>query len=351
MMLDRICRNPQCNVSFRGGPHAHFCPSCRAERAKKVNADHKQRKRRGLTRAIGSTDICERCNRSYTVDGGLQRFCPECQPKHAAEHDRKKSLSYYHNNKNEINPVRNERRKNMKHERPHLTSVNKCAIQMLYDANITIVQIALLYQITHVTASRYAKGGMVRRTGTSGNKKIDDSVAEEIRYLYKNKKQTYAQLAALYNIQTSTVHYVIKNEFWSRKCLRDGCSKTLARSANEHEKLVDEFCSRGCYDIHIDACEIEFKKQITLITGKVICGDSSCHKCVPSGRNKFCSDKCRWRYHGKKKREMRTTEGTCRQCGGAWLEPLETHRGKPDHCRKCQLYYQARHEKQKKPRG
>lgn len=109
MLQDRTCR--QCDVTFRGGPRAYYCPDCRAERSRKAGAEHKRRKRRGLVRELGSVDTCERCGKPYTVQGGLQRFCPECQPIHAAEYDRETSLTFYHENKERINPPRKMKRR------------------------------------------------------------------------------------------------------------------------------------------------------------------------------------------------------------------------------------------------
>ncbi|QHZ52293.1 hypothetical protein [Paenibacillus larvae] len=108
-LQDRTCR--QCQASFQGGPRAYYCPICRAERTKKTYAEYKRRKRQGKARALGSTDTCERCGKSYVVNAGLQRFCPVCQPIHAAEHDRRTSLEFYREHKDTINPVRNQKRR------------------------------------------------------------------------------------------------------------------------------------------------------------------------------------------------------------------------------------------------
>lgn len=108
-LLDRTCR--ECDRSFQGGPRAFYCPSCRAERQREQSRRGKARQRQGLTRRLGSIDTCERCRKQYTVEGGLQRFCPECQPVHAQEYDRETSLEFYYQNKGRINPGRNERRR------------------------------------------------------------------------------------------------------------------------------------------------------------------------------------------------------------------------------------------------
>lgn len=108
-LQDRTCR--QCGNTFEGGPRAYYCPTCRAERTRKTYAEYKRRKRQGKTRALGSKDTCERCGKTYTVKGGNQRFCPECQPIHTAEYDRRTSLEFYRKHKDRINPTRNQRRK------------------------------------------------------------------------------------------------------------------------------------------------------------------------------------------------------------------------------------------------
>jgi len=60
---------------------------------------------------LGSTDRCAHCGREYTVNAGIQRYCPDCGPLLIAEHDRVAGLRYYCDNKAVINPVRNERRR------------------------------------------------------------------------------------------------------------------------------------------------------------------------------------------------------------------------------------------------
>lgn len=109
MIKDHICR--ECGCSFQGGPRAYYCPVCRVVRQRQQNASGKAKERKGLTRKLGSIDICERCKKDYIVNAGLQRFCPDCQPIHALEYDRETSLPFYHQNKERINPVRNERRR------------------------------------------------------------------------------------------------------------------------------------------------------------------------------------------------------------------------------------------------
>lgn len=78
VLRERVCRT--CGSTFLGGPRAWYCPNCRAERARVANREAKARARAGKTRRLGSTDICQICGKEYTVEGGLQRYCPECAP-------------------------------------------------------------------------------------------------------------------------------------------------------------------------------------------------------------------------------------------------------------------------------
>lgn len=67
-----------CKIEFMGGTRAIFCPSCRAERIRQRDREKHQRQRAGTLRKIGSTDLCDKCGRTYTVTGGYQKFCPVC---------------------------------------------------------------------------------------------------------------------------------------------------------------------------------------------------------------------------------------------------------------------------------
>lgn len=109
MIQDRTCR--ECICSFQGGPRAYYCHTCRLERQRQQSAKGKAKERAGLTRKIGSSDICEQCKKDYEVKGGLQRFCESCQPIHSLEYDRETSLPVYYARKDELNPARNERRR------------------------------------------------------------------------------------------------------------------------------------------------------------------------------------------------------------------------------------------------
>lgn len=103
---NRICRT--CGAQFSGGPRAWYCPDCRRERAR----IQKQRYNRGeFARHIGQIDLCENCGKEYTVESGTQKYCPDCREEMHRQLDVKQSLEYYRENKEQINPARNERRR------------------------------------------------------------------------------------------------------------------------------------------------------------------------------------------------------------------------------------------------
>lgn len=87
-----------CGTVFEGGPRAKYCPNCRKERQKKADAEAYRRKVAGKTRRIGSEDVCERCGKTYTVNSGRQRYCPECAPLAVAEIDRRQGIEWYNKN-------------------------------------------------------------------------------------------------------------------------------------------------------------------------------------------------------------------------------------------------------------
>lgn len=110
MLQQRICQ--QCGCSFKGGPRAFYCPECREMRRLEYDRIYKQKLRAGyIGRPLGSIDKCEQCGKDYIVNGGLQRFCPDCQSIHAKEYDRETAIEFYHAHKDRINPVRYQRRR------------------------------------------------------------------------------------------------------------------------------------------------------------------------------------------------------------------------------------------------
>ena len=101
----RVCR--QCGSSFQGGPRAWYCPDCRHKRRLERNKVYAK----GFRRHLGDTDYCRHCGKPYIVQSGLQRYCKECGELNCKLVDRRQSLDYYRQNKDKINPARNERRR------------------------------------------------------------------------------------------------------------------------------------------------------------------------------------------------------------------------------------------------
>lgn len=80
-----IC--PDCGREVRVHIKSKRCPECQAEADRRHNLECQQRRRLGKTRPIGSTDICQRCGKPYTVWSGLQKYCEECREEACREVD------------------------------------------------------------------------------------------------------------------------------------------------------------------------------------------------------------------------------------------------------------------------
>lgn len=84
-----------CGIVFSGPIKSKWCPSCQRERDLLHDREAKQRKRQGATRALGSTDLCQRCGEPYIVKSGLQRYCPGCAKEATRENIRAHKRAYH----------------------------------------------------------------------------------------------------------------------------------------------------------------------------------------------------------------------------------------------------------------
>lgn len=100
-----------CGAAFKGGPRAWYCPDCRQARKIMQKREQNAKQAAGTTRKLGSTDHCENCGKPYTVNSGLQKYCPNCKDEMHKKIQREQSLEYYYENKEEINERRNIKRK------------------------------------------------------------------------------------------------------------------------------------------------------------------------------------------------------------------------------------------------
>lgn len=97
----RTCQT--CGVTFSGGPSARYCPDCRAARAKERAAHYRKF---GPARQLGSTDTCVLCGKEYIVNGGLQRYCPDCAPDIYRELDRAASIKWNREHKDRMQELK-----------------------------------------------------------------------------------------------------------------------------------------------------------------------------------------------------------------------------------------------------
>ena len=98
----RECVCVQCGKTFWGRQGSKFCQACNTERKADQRVRAYKRKCAGKARAIGSIDICQMCGGEYIVNGGAQKFCPECGKKRRAENIKKFNVRYWRENKNRL---------------------------------------------------------------------------------------------------------------------------------------------------------------------------------------------------------------------------------------------------------
>ena len=85
---------PDCGQEVTVPIKSKRCPACQREANRRNTAECRRRKRAGRVRELGSTDLCERCGRPYTVCGGLQRYCKDCAPIAFRENERAASRAW-----------------------------------------------------------------------------------------------------------------------------------------------------------------------------------------------------------------------------------------------------------------
>lgn len=108
MIKDCVCKD--CGRAFRGGPRAWYCPECSAERRRLNYRAHRQRKKLGAVRPLGSQDTCIICGAVYLVSGGNQKYCDACREQATKEVDRRQGMEYYLKNRDSINKARAEKK-------------------------------------------------------------------------------------------------------------------------------------------------------------------------------------------------------------------------------------------------
>lgn len=109
VVRDRTCR--QCGATFRGGPRAWYCPTCREERRREASRRYH---RTGTSRPLGSIDRCTICGAEYIVDGSRQRYCKHCADAATQAATRARSLEYNAEHRDELNAHKQAMRKDRK---------------------------------------------------------------------------------------------------------------------------------------------------------------------------------------------------------------------------------------------
>ena len=106
MIKELTCKD--CGKTFSGYHTKIYCDECIYYR---IRDEKNRRAKMGSNRKLGSIDNCVICGKEYVVKSGLQKYCPDCKEEQYLKVDRKGGLKYYHDNKDDINPPRYEKRR------------------------------------------------------------------------------------------------------------------------------------------------------------------------------------------------------------------------------------------------
>lgn len=186
-IYERICRT--CGRNFKGGPRAWYCPECREERKKERAAKYRKGKPK---RPLGSKDFCQNCGKEYTVESGLQKYCPECQPEMHKKIDNEQGTAYYHNvvdkkqrkikrkkryseNKDTINAKRRENYKSV------IIEANTTIRELRQKANMSIKQFSEYFHIPMSTICNWENDNL--------NHNPTSYLIELIEYKLKKEKK------------------------------------------------------------------------------------------------------------------------------------------------------------------
>lgn len=75
-----------CGAHFvAGSKKALRCPECRKKAKRESNRLCAQRRKNGTARRLGEAYSCADCGKPFILKNGFQKYCPDCEPKHAIQ--------------------------------------------------------------------------------------------------------------------------------------------------------------------------------------------------------------------------------------------------------------------------
>lgn len=140
------------------------CPQCQTAANLKSDRESKRRQYAGVSRKLGSTDLCQRCGQPYVVKSGLQRYCPACASIAAQENDRAKSrdLARERLKDPEYRDARNAKRRDSRRTLPRVTNDSPIAAARIR-AGMTQAQLAAAIGKAQNVVSAWENGARIPR--------------------------------------------------------------------------------------------------------------------------------------------------------------------------------------------
>ena len=100
-VYNKICEI--CGMEFQTvSNRAKYCIWCRKEKQLERNLVYKQNKEDGKVRRLGSTQICDECGKSFTLNSASQRTCNSCSSIRNAKKKSKSNTKYRNNTYDQI---------------------------------------------------------------------------------------------------------------------------------------------------------------------------------------------------------------------------------------------------------
>ena len=268
---NRVCKT--CGRTFSGGPRAWYCPECRHERKLAADLEYHKRDRMGVSRQLGSQDLCQRCGKPYTVCSGLQRFCPECAEINLREVDNRQGTEYYYRNVKPDPGERNKKRREARALTKDEENLKRRLLRKNYPSDVKgVVWDGKWYAEIWHNNKKYLLGRFDSKEDAVAARKNAEELFAGLR------KQESSLCDDLSNKQFAHVEVIgyLGKKTWLCRC---DCGNLCKRSTQTIKKNMDNpYFSCGC-----------ISKQRTKVCP--ICGKEF----TTTGKNqKYCSQECRY---------------------------------------------------------
>ncbi|WP_268626958.1 CGNR zinc finger domain-containing protein [Paenibacillus alvei] len=230
---------------------------------------------------------------------------------------------------------------------------NRALIERLLIGGASVSQLCerfdLSINVIHGIKEELGLAKIVPHLESLNRKKVTAILSDLKQHLPRNT-DVYKLLAKRHNVSIHSIRKVDKlglDAISSTNRISKALRQKLYHAINNGEKMTEISSKLNIPYQTVRYHKVRFEEKKASL---YICAASDCSNTfVPRWDGKpreYCSDRCRDR---EKQRRYRNEHmvGRCPKCKGKWIEPENTHRGKPKYCRSCQEYYRLRYKEKK----